>query len=360
MGLHMVVVDRDVQAVGRHVLAQRDHPGVVHPARAAVAMEVAARVEMRQQRRRVGDRRGAGANARRRRRRHRSPPAASAAWRTPLRRRTRAKDRSRRGGGLVAAEGHPSPRGAPQRRAAATSTSTSAASRAGSTPSRASTRASVGLGACSTPSSTCSGPSRRSLRRTASRSACSSARLAVDAEAGPVGARRGRRRVDDRRRHADDLEHRDEVGLDRRRDRVAVDAGLGDRAGGRRVALGERRAAGARARPARRRAAAPRPARPRTTRFASRVNRSNIAPPRAHAERAQALGVLLVDRLAADAERRRDLAPRPALDARRARPGRPRAGRRAGAAPGRRRSPRPDRAGPPLPRWVRMPCVNRS
>jgi hypothetical protein len=54
-----------------------------------------------------------------------------------------------------------------------------------------------------------------------------------------VRARRHRRRVEDRRGHADDLEHRDEVGLDRRRDRLRVEAGLGDRTGGRRVALGQ-------------------------------------------------------------------------------------------------------------------------
>jgi hypothetical protein len=57
VGLEMVVVDRDMEAVGGHVLAQRDHPRVVHPAGAAVAVEVTGRVEVRQQGRRVGDRR---------------------------------------------------------------------------------------------------------------------------------------------------------------------------------------------------------------------------------------------------------------------------------------------------------------
>ena len=73
VGLEVVVVDRDVQAVGGHVLAQRDHPGVVDPAGAAVAMEVAGGVEVRQQRRGVGDRRSAPART------WPSAPASSAA-----------------------------------------------------------------------------------------------------------------------------------------------------------------------------------------------------------------------------------------------------------------------------------------
>src|SRR3954452_5002927 len=49
------------------------------------------------------------------------------------------------------------------------------------------------------------------------------------------------------------------------------------------------------------------------TRRLGRVKRSNMATPRSHAQGAEALGVLLVDGLAADPERRGDLGPRPAL-----------------------------------------------
>ena len=84
-----VVVDRDVQAVGRHVLAQRDLAGVVDAPGAAVAMEVPVGVEMREQRCGVGDRRRAERAPRRRR--ARCARACPAAWRR--RRRAPGEDR---------------------------------------------------------------------------------------------------------------------------------------------------------------------------------------------------------------------------------------------------------------------------
>jgi hypothetical protein len=59
MGRNVVLVNDDVQAVGRPVLSQGDGSGVEHAAEARVSVESAARFQVPEQSDWIGDTRGA-------------------------------------------------------------------------------------------------------------------------------------------------------------------------------------------------------------------------------------------------------------------------------------------------------------